>query len=79
MQPLSLIVALGVVKETIGEKVHQIKYKSAVVSKSYTMVPNSPLISNATFTAASVKGQELRVVNKRHVQLAKAKELPCRL
>ena len=78
MQLLSLIVALGVVKEIIGEKVHQTKCRSVAVSKSYTMVPNSPLISSAMFTAASVKVQEQRAVNKRHVQLAKAKELQCR-
>ena len=43
------------------------------------MVPNSPLISSATFIAASVKVQVLKAVKLRHVQLAKAKELPCRL
>ena len=75
---MSLIVALGVVKEIIGERVLQTKCKSAAVSKSYIMVPNSPLISNATFIAASVKGQELRAVKQRHVQLAKARELLCR-
>ena len=75
---MSLIVALGVVKEIIGEKVHRTRCKSAAVWKSFTMVQNSPLISNATFTAANVKGQELRAVKQRHVQLAKAKELLCR-
>ena len=43
------------------------------------MVPNSHLISSAMFTAANAKVQELKVVNKRHVQLAKAKELLCKL
>lgn len=76
---MSLIVALGVVKEIIGERVHLIRCKSAVVLKSCIMVPNSPLISSATFIAASVKVQVLKVVKLRHVQLAEAKELPCRL
>ena len=78
MKLLSLIVALGAVKETIGERVHQTKYKSAAVLKSYTMVPNSHSISSAMFIVASVKVQEQRAVNKRYVQLAKAKELQCR-
>ena len=75
---MKLIVALGVVKKTTGERAHQTKFRFNAAWKSYTMVLNNHLISNAMSIVASAKVQGLRVVKQRHVQLAKAKELLCR-
>ena len=67
---MKLIVALGVVKKTTGERAHQTKFRFNAAWKSYTMVLNNHLISNAMSIVASAKVQGLRVVKPRHVRLA---------
>ena len=67
---MKLIVALGVVKETTGERAHQTKFRFNAAWKSYTMVLNNHLTSNAMFIVASAKVQGLREVKPRLVQLA---------
>ena len=67
---MKLIVALGVVKETTGERAHQTKFRFNAAWKSYTMVLNNHLTSNAMSIVASAKVQGLREVKLRHVQLA---------
>ena len=67
---MSLIVALGVVKETTGERAHQTKFRFNAAWKSYTMVLNNHLTSNAMSIVASAKVQGLRVVKPKHVRLA---------
>ena len=66
---MKLIVALGVVNETTGEKAHQTRFRFNAAWKSYTMVLNNHLTSNAMSIVASAKVQELREVKPRHVQL----------
>ena len=70
---MKLIVALGVVKETTGERAHQIRFRFNVVWKSFTMALNNHLTSNAMSIVASAKVQGLKVVKPKHVQLAEEK------
>ena len=70
---MKLIVALGVVKETTGERAHQIRFRFNVVWKSCTMVLSNHLTLNAMSIVASAKVQGLRVVKLKHVQLVEEK------